>query len=101
MRGARGGRGFPEHGAAATYDRKPVRVRRGRATVTGERASLEPLPVWGGKAEGSVDPGARILRVAIVRPGAQDPEEVRLVAAARLVVDDLHGRRHLTRFPGH
>jgi hypothetical protein len=89
------------HGAAATYDRKPVEVRRGRATVTGERASLEPLPVWGGKAEGSVDPGARILRVASSDPGRRTPRRLRLVAAACLVVDEVHGRRHSLRFPWH
>jgi hypothetical protein len=55
----------PSHGRQW---RKPVRIRRGPATVTGERSSLGVRrlggeatglpPRYGGKAEGSTDPGA-------------------------------------------
>ena len=44
-----------------------MRIRRGPATVTGERPARMPLPRSGGKAEGSADPGARKLRPPILR----------------------------------
>ena len=50
-----------------------MRIRRGPATVTGERPARMPLPRCGGKAEGSADPGARKLRPPILRPGAWLP----------------------------
>src|SRR5580693_7002867 len=52
---------------------KPVRIRRGPATVTGERPARTPPPRRGGKAEGSANPGARKLRPPILRPGAWLP----------------------------
>src|SRR4029453_14406893 len=55
---------------------KRVEVRRGPATVTGERTSRRPLltsQTTRGKAEASVDPGARIFPPSILRSGARTP----------------------------